>query len=134
MTWKWIDGFYVPPPGREVVGFILRLLTDPGDDLTRVVLADLFQDTGLLGADRVAANLRLPGSWQVSGAVGRRHVGLSWWNVGTDGIACSGTVIAYLSRPKIPRCEKCGRKPAYSTSCMLVVNDKVWNCVGCRWA
>lgn len=132
--WRWIDGFYLPPPGRELLGFIPKILKNPLDDVTRVVLADRIQQTELEGSENCAKRLRLEGLWSIGGSVGRRHFGLTWW---PDGRLyeheTSGSVIAYVSRPKMPYCAACRSRQIYSESKVLHPIEKGWHCFDCYW-
>jgi hypothetical protein len=122
--WRWRDGFCTYD--HSVVPFLKKILLDPSDEVTRLVLADYLEEHSPIptGTPR---KLRLSGHWSVNLAVGRRHYGLTWWGFQES----AGVVLCYVSIPNAPKCS--GRSSSHMVGLLSVSGKPKWECARCRW-
>ena len=111
--WRWVGGVCTPIPAA--VGFVRTILADPGDATARLVLADLIEDDGRPGTASAAESLRTPGGWQIGGATGGRHLGLTWWPADRY----YGQTVALIARPHLPACRAAHPRPIFEPNAVL---------------
>jgi hypothetical protein len=106
--WKWNGG--VHSIHGTLTPFVIKILENPSDSLTRLVLADYLEDTFEEAAKAMADSLRQRGHWKITGYSNVPYIGISWelddWRSEVPTYTLS-----HIRRSLIPPCHDCKMYP-----------------------